>query len=397
MNTYLGKQISKKTSNMKSMLLPGDFPPVISGIATYFHEIWKFFPQDKCLILAPKTPGWQDFDQKSALHIIRKKIPVDDTLKAKILKGILYTCWIIRLHLKQRFKVIHCGQVLSSGVTGWILHKLWKVPYIVYVYGSETLRFGHNPLLARGIKLFLKDAQYIIPNSQFTQQEFVNFGIPRHKFKVVTPGVDIDRFKPRPKPAHLIERYKLQSKQVLLTVARLDERKGHDKVLESLAALAPQFPDLVYLIVGKGREEKPLRQMAEEYQLTDRVIFCGFVPDDELPAYYNLCDIFILLNRQTHQHQRLTGDYEGFGIVFLEASACAKPVIAGNFGGIRDAIDDGKSGYIIDGTRTSIVTKYLRKLLVSPEQRQKMGQYGRKWAQQYFNWQTISEKIAPLV
>ena len=382
-------------SDRRSLLIPGDFPPVVSGIATYFNEIWQNFSSDSCYILAPKDKGWKDFDSTSPLNIIRCKIPTGDSAKDKFIKGILHTIWTFFLHIKYNFKIIHCGQVLSSGITGWVMKKLFGIPYIIYVYGSETFRFGNNRLLIEMIKIFLLNAERIIPNSRFTKEEFLELGIPDEKFDVVTPGVDTSRFFPAPKDKSLMKKYNLSEKYVLMTVARLDERKGHDYVIRAIADLKNDYPNIVYLIVGKGREEQNLRSLVMKMDVEDQVIFCGYVSDEDLPKYYNLSDTFILLNRQSTDNEQLRGDYEGFGIVFLEASACGKPVIAGNYGGIADAIEDQKSGYIIDGTDLNTVTNTIRSLIENVNKRNTIGQYGLNRARRSFDWKTISKQIAP--
>ncbi|MGC9364713.1 MAG: glycosyltransferase family 4 protein [Fidelibacterota bacterium] len=380
-------------SDRKSLLIPGDFPPVVSGIATYFAEIWKHLPPKNCYILAPKDEGWQRYDAASPLRIIRRRITTGNTTKAKILKSLLHTFWTLILHFRYKFDILHCGQVLSSGITGWTMKKLFGVPYFIYVYGSETYRFGQKPLLMSGIRSFLENADKIIPNSRFTMQEFLNIGIPAEKFDVITPGVDTTRFTPTPKDPALIEKYDLAGKFVLLTVARLDERKGHDFVIRAITRLRGNYPDIRYLIVGKGREEEALRKLVNDLGVSDKIIFAGFVTDEDLPKYYNLCDLFILLNRQSTANEQLKGDYEGFGIVFLEASACAKPVVAGNFGGIHDAVEDGKSGYIIDGTDLNAIVATVERLMTDESQRLEIGRYGLQRAQRFFDWKIISKKV----
>jgi len=181
-------------SERKSLLIPGDFPPVVSGIATYFNEIWQNFPPENCFILAPKDSGWKEFDKSSSLNIIRRKIPTQNSTKAKFLKGLLHTFWTILLHIRYKFDILHCGQVLSSGITGWTMKKLFKMPYIIYVYGSEIYRFGDKPLLMKCIKSFLENAEKIIPNSRFTMEEFLAIGTPENKVDIITPGVDTSRF-----------------------------------------------------------------------------------------------------------------------------------------------------------------------------------------------------------
>jgi len=386
-------------SEKRSLVIPNDFPPVVSGIATYFYEIWRYFPTENHYILCPKDNGWKAFDREANLNVIRRRIPSGDSITAKLLKGKLYAFWVLILHLKYQFDVIHCGQVLSSGFAGWLMKKLFRVPYVVYVYGSETFRFGRNPIFIRFIRIILKNADLIVPNSHFTRDEFLALGISPKKFRIVTPGVDTTRFNIGIKYAALLKKYNLAGKIVLLTVARLDERKGHDMVIRALPALVKKFPQIVYLIVGKGREEARLKQIAAENGVTDYVIFCGYVADADLPKFYQLCDIFILLNRQTADDDRLRGDYEGFGIVFLEASACGKPVVAGNYGGIADAVVDGQSGFILnlrDGTSGEIVQGTLERLISQPELREKLGRFGRQRAVESFDWTLISREISQL-
>lgn len=377
----------------KSLLIPGDFPPEVSGIATYFHEIWKFYNPDDNIILAAKYKNWKAFDNKSILNIKRVGIPTGSSPFHKICKSIIYTIKTIQLHLKHKFELIHCGQVLSSGFTGWIIKKIFRTPYVIYVYGSETYRFGNNKYLMRLIKLFLNEALCIVPNSKFTENEFINIGIKKNKFHIITPGVDIEKFKPTKVNNSLIEKYNLINKKVLITVSRLDERKGHDKVIEALRILKPEFPEIIYLIVGTGREKPRLKKLVSDYKLESNVIFCGYVSDEMLPEYYNLCDIFILLNRQTTSDRSLGGDYEGFGIVFLEASACAKPVIAGNYGGIYDAIEKNKSGFIVDSTDINKVTGSIKILLTNESKSKNIGNYGYNRAVKNFTWENIATNL----
>ncbi|MFH1212930.1 MAG: glycosyltransferase family 4 protein [Candidatus Neomarinimicrobiota bacterium] len=377
-----------------SLLIPGDFPPVVSGIATYFYQIWRLLPTENNYILCPRDNGYEQFDQDARLNTIRRQISSGDSTRDKLLKGLLYAFWTLILHRKYRFHKIHCGQVLSSGFAGWLMHKLFGVPYVIYVYGSETYRFGRNRLFIKCIKVFLMNAELIIPNSHFTRDEFLALGIPPEKFRIVTPGVDTTRFKPAIKDLSLMEKYDLTGKTVLLTVARLDERKGHDIVIQAVADLARQFPQIVYLIVGRGREEERLRKLSAELNISDRVIFCGYVADNDLPKFYNLSDIFILLNRQTSDDPRLRGDYEGFGIVFLEAAACGKPAIAGNFGGTASAVSDGQSGLIIDGTDQTVVRQTIVTLIENSSLTKQLGQFGLERARRYFDWRIISEEIA---
>jgi glycosyltransferase involved in cell wall biosynthesis len=159
-----------------------------------------------------------------------------------------------------------------------------------------------------------------------------------------------------PKPPRLLRKYGLKPQTpVILTVGRLEssERyKGYDQIIKALPAIRREAPDARYMLVGKGADRPRIERLIAEVGVQEAVILAGFVPDDELAEYYNLCDIFAMPSRG-----------EGFGIVYLEALACGKPVLAGNKDGSRDAIWDGELGLLVDPDDTAkIATEIIRVL-----------------------------------
>ncbi len=182
-------------------------------------------------------------------------------------------------------------------------------------------------------------------------------------------------------------RYKLGDAPVLLTVARLLTRKGHDRVLEALITIRKEIPDLRYLIVGTGKEEARLKALTSQYGLNEVVTFTGAIPHDEVPAYFAAADVFVHPNRELEN-----GDVEGFGMVFLEANACGLPVIGGNSGGTPDAIQDGVTGYLVDPNSTKEIADRVVELMRNKSLRHSMGGAGREWAKQ-FSWEAAAEKV----
>jgi len=166
----------------------------------------------------------------------------------------------------------------------------------------------------------------------------------------------------------------------LLTVARLVPRKGHKAVLEAIRKLLPEIPNLVYLIAGTGPEEEKLRQLTAEWNLHDAVRFSGFVKDEDLPAYYNACDVYVMPNSEEK------GDVEGFGMVFLEANACGKAVVGGRSGGAAEAVIEGKTGRLVDPHNPQELADVLDVLLKNEAVRANMGEQGMLRARSEFNW-----------
>jgi phosphatidylinositol alpha-1,6-mannosyltransferase len=292
---------------------------------------------------------------------------------------------------------LHCGQILSVGPAGLVCKKLFDIKYSVYVYGSETLRFGNSRMMSWLMKKVIEEAEELVPNSEFTMHEYERWGIPREKMVTVIPGVDSVFFQPEEKSRHLVEKYHLQDKQIIMTVGRLDERKGHDMVIRAMAHVVKQFPNVVYMVVGKGREEQRLKNLADTLKLQNLVIFTGFVADESLPDYYNLCDVFVLPNRETESHNQLKGDYEGFGVVFLEASACGKPVIAGNSGGSSEAVIDGITGLMVDPRNEDEIGRAIERILSDKIFAKRLGMAGRNRAEKEFDWQHIAKTMGSIL
>lgn len=380
----------------KALLITNDFPPIVSGISTVFYEFLKRTDRGRYIVVAPKVKGAEELDRKAQLNVRRVWIPIGESKISKIFKTLLSTLYILFFSLKYKPSAIHCGQILSNGYGGYLCKKLLGIPYIIWVYGSETIRFGRFKLLERLMKRILIEAKRVVANSSFTEKEYIDFGVSADKVVTITPGVDTDFFKPGKKDDGLVKIYSLKDKIILLTVGRLDERKGHDMVLEVLPRLLPNYPDLVYLIVGKGREEKRLNEIVSEKGLQNSVLFVGYVEEDQLPAYYNLCDIFILPNRIT-KSSALKGDYEGFGIVFLEAGACGKPVIGGRSGGVVDAVSDGLTGYLVDPFSPEEIAKKIKILLDNPLSIKMMGEMGRRRVIENFDWKVLIKRFEEIL
>lgn len=175
--------------------------------------------------------------------------------------------------------------------------------------------------------------------------------------------------------------------KILLTISHLVKRKGHDLVIRALSNIVKEQPDIYYIIVGRGPEEERLRKLSIQLGVDNRVVFAGFVPQSELNDYMNACDIFVMPNRNEE------GDVEGYGIVFIEANACKKAVIAGNSGGAVDAVIDGETGFLIDSLSEEHLRTTIMKLINDEELCKKIGEQGYNRAVNQLNWGIITNKI----
>ncbi|MCP5007278.1 MAG: glycosyltransferase family 4 protein, partial [Planctomycetes bacterium] len=227
--------------------------------------------------------------------------------------------------------------------------------------------------------------------SKFTSREFLEYGIPEEKIIEIIPAVDSDMFVPLPKPADLMEKHKLHGKMTVLTVSRLVERKGHDTILKALPQVLEAIPNLHYIIVGDGPDRENLKTLSKRLNLYTHVTFAGQVPDEALVKYYNLCDVFVMPNREVFNS---TDSIEGFGITFIEANACGKPVIGGLSGGAVEAINDGVSGFLVDPLDKDKVAEKMIYLLQNVDAAGKIGKAGRKRAEEEFSWETRARELS---
>ncbi|MDY7016214.1 MAG: glycosyltransferase, partial [Cyanobacteriota bacterium] len=227
--------------------------------------------------------------------------------------------------------------VYYSIVCHW-LKRLAGVPYWVVVHGEEAWNL-ENPQLQAA----LRHADRVIAVSHYTRNRLLTEQcLDPARVSVLPNTFEASRFRIAPKPQYLLERYSLTPEQpVILTVTRLGrssaEGKGYRQVLQALVRVRHQIPHIRYLLVGKGDDRDRVESLVARLNLSDCVTLTGFIPDEELCDHYNLCDVFAL-----------PSCIEGFGIVYLEALACGKPVLAGNRDGAVDPLDGGKLGVLVD-------------------------------------------------
>ena len=217
----------------------------------------------------------------------------------------------------------------------WMAKIVFRVPYVVWAHGTEVWGLRRPLRLAS-----LAAAGRVAAVSRYTAESLHGIAPDLPGRMAVVPPAVRDRFRPGSGGA-VRRRLGLEDgARVLLTVARLratERSKGCDAVLRALPHVLRRAPDTRYVIVGEGDGLPRLRALAERLGVRDAVVFAGRAPDAELPAYYNACDLFVMPS---------VG--EGFGIVFIEALACGKPVIAGDAGGTRDAVLDGGLGRLTE-------------------------------------------------
>lgn len=364
---------------MRLALITQDFPPKVGGIQTYSFELAKRF-ENKCdtfCVVAPKTKGTDESDRSFSF-------PVKRMASTGPLLG-----WLSLPFLPKEFR---------SKKIDTVFHTLWTtLPVSVYMkkrgiidhiylaaHGRELLfnPFSDESFLGRWYERYrrkmLSYVTHFFPVSDYTARLLEKNGIPKDKIKVVINGTDPQRFYP--KEDELRQELKLSHKKILLTITRLVSRKGVDTVIKAMPEIMRSHPDVVYLIVGDGPHKVHLEQLVEEMELQQAVRFIGKIPYEELIRYYNLCDVFVMPSKTE------LPDVEGFGLVFLEANACGKPVIGSRSGGIPDAINHEQTGLLVDEQDHNELAKAVNRIFGNPEFAKELGQNGRERVIKEANW-----------
>ncbi len=377
----------------RSLLLTRDFPPVPGGISAMFLQLWRHIPSNRMLVLTPSVRGGREADERNGYRPLRFHAP-GGGMAGKAAASLIMTFHALWLVLFRGVREIHAGQILSCGPTGLLLQKLFGIPCFLWLFGGETTSaYRRHPIEELLVELLIRQSRYIVTIGPTTTREFTDFGIPRERIVEVMPAVDADVFSPGPRPEELAARHGLAGKRVLLTVARLTPRKGHDLVLRALA-LMEERTDIRYVVVGSGEDRGRLEQMATELGIRDSVVFMGRADDAELPDYYRLADIYVMPNREVIGS---TDSIEGFGISFIEAAATGIPSIAGRSGGAVDAVADGETGLLVDPESPHELADAIRKLLDDTSLRKKMGMRGRERVERQFSWKDRAREFASLI
>jgi phosphatidylinositol alpha-1,6-mannosyltransferase len=377
---------------MRSLFIVNDFPPIVGGQSNYYFNICKAFPDGDLIILAPRSSGFKAFDGMHKLPIVRRPYLVFIPGLEKICKIILPLFYSLPIIEKEKIGCIHCGHVLSTGVVGLILNKWLKLPYIVYTHSADILEFQKYWPIKKLLQCILNNAARISCNSHFTFDQLLKFGVKKGKIRLIYPKTDLFKFDCFTDNQAIIDRYNLSNKKIVLSINRLIERKGNDVMIKAMPLILKEVPDCLYLIAGKGQYENKLKAMVKEARLEKKVIFAEGLTEEEVVKFYKICDVFVMISRTLKQE-----DTEGFGVSFLEANACGKPVIGGRSGGVPEAVAEGHSGLLVDPLKIEEIAQAVVSLLKDKERALLLGAQGKKRVQDQFDSRFYGQDIKNLM
>lgn len=370
----------------KTLLISWDFPPQTGGVARYWGNLCQYLPSGDLVVLAPQNIKSNDFDSEQKYIVERTKMKF--TSKFVWPKWLPLVWQVFSLIRKHKIEHILVSEVLPTGTVALLIKWIKKIPYTLSFHGMDiawAMRQKRKNFLLR---LILKNSHSILTNSKYTSKLILDF-LPSVEAKIIVvyPGLSI-----QDKKTSYIAFSPDKNRFIVLSVGRLVERKGFDKSIEAIKALKNRYPDILYIIVGQGEYESTLRQIVLDNQLENWVKIYNKVSDSELSGFYQSAKVFLMPSRSL-----ANGDVEGFGIVYLEANYYGLPVIAGNVGGMPEAVENNVNGLVVDGEKVIDIISAIQTIIENPEKAKKMAEMGKTRINMIFSSEIQVQKIKELL
>ena len=368
------------------------FLPTKGGTAVSFDDDFRRLGGKEIHVITADVPGAAEFDlaHPNTIHrIVLKRIPWLKPESLLIYLKLLASA--VRLTATRPFVAIFAGRVLPEGFVAWIIARLWRRPVLVYAHGEELTNWGRGRKFAL-MRFVFRHADAVLSNSDFTRDTLAGLlDVDPGRIAVVYPTVDEERFRPGIPGEELRAQLALRpGERLVLSVGRLQRRKGFDTLVRALPLLHAQGIEAHFALIGVGDDRPYLEQLASGLGVADRTHLLGHVSYEELPRWYAACDVFAMPNRD------IDGDTEGFGLVFLEAASAGRPALAGLAGGTGSAVIDGVTGLRVDGEQLDAVVAGLARLLLHPAEAKQMGLNARRRVLENFTHQRRVDELRGL-
>ena len=375
----------------KIICITNDFGPRAGGIETFVIGLIERLPPGSVTVYTSQQGDTNAYDQ-NWLEQFGVKVVRD---KSKIL---LPTPRVVRaikeLISKQKIEVAFFGAAAPLAVMAKGLRKAGAQKIVSLTHGHEVWWAKLWPFkwAMRHIGNHVDHLTYLGDFTRTQISRSISADAASAMVKIA-PGIDVAHFAPQNSALELRNSLGLANKKVIVSVGRLVHRKGQDSLITALPQILHHHSDAHVLLIGTGPHQKHLEDLVKKFSLQSAVTFIGRIQYADLPRYISVGDIFAMPSRS-----RLAGlEVEGLGIVYLEASACGLPVIAGKSGGAPDAVLEGETGITVDGKDPAAIAEAVKFLFDDPARAKEMGQRGREWINSSWRWDIWATKFIELL
>jgi phosphatidylinositol alpha-1,6-mannosyltransferase len=359
------------------LVVTNDYPPRPGGIQSFVHGVVSRLPADQVVVYASTWRGCERWDAEQPVTVVRDRSKV-------LLPTPRVRRQAVELLTEHRCDAVWFGAAAPLGLLAPALRRAGARRIVATTHGHEV---GWAALPgARGLlRRIARDVDVLTYLGDYTRDRLARAAGPyADRLQRLVPGVDSDLFRPVVDADRKRADLGLADRPVVVCVSRLMPRKGQDMLVRALPAIRSRVPGAALVLVGGGPSRRRLEKLAHEYGVAGDVHFTGSVDHTALPAWYGAGDVFAMPCRE-----RLGGiDVEGLGMVFLEAAACERPVVAGRSGGSVDAVVDGETGRLVDGRSVDAISTAVSELLLDRQGAAEMGRRGRAWVDTVWSWQS---------
>jgi phosphatidylinositol alpha-1,6-mannosyltransferase len=362
----------------RTLVVTNDFPPRQGGIQTFVAALLARRPPESLVVLASDHAGSAGYDAALPYPVVRAPtgmlLPTPAVARTAAALAREHGC-----------RTAFYGAAAPLGLLAPALRRAGVTHQVGATHGHETgwVALPGARSMMRRIAGGLDVLTYI---SEYTHGRLAPALADRVAMVQLSPGVDVDAFTPSVDGDPVRERYGLTGAPVVVCVSRLVPRKGQDVLVAAWPRVLARHPTAKLLLVGGGPSEGPLRRAVAARGVAGSVVLTGGVAAPDLPAHYAAGDVFAMPCRT----RRGGLDVEGLGMVFLEAAACGKPVVAGTSGGAPETVREGVTGHVVDPRSPAAVAEALIGLLDDPQRARAMGAAGRRWVEERWSWSTIA-------
>ncbi|GGQ40168.1 phosphatidylinositol alpha-1,6-mannosyltransferase [Actinomadura coerulea] len=362
----------------RTLVLTGHFPPEPGGVQTFTWELARRLPEDRLIVVAPAWPGAAEFDAGLGFPVVRRRAYL-------LFRGLR------RLVVRHQ---VEAGWITAAAPFGMYapLVRAAGVRWLVGSAHGQELGWFRAPPTRAALRAAARSFDVLTHLSATTLPELRDAVGDRTRLARLAGAVDTVRFRPGLDGTAVRRRHGLGGGPVVLSVARLVRRKGHDMLIRAWGDVVRRCPDARLVIVGDGPMRRRLTEMADR-EAPGTVTVTGPVPAAELPRYYAAANVFSLPCRD----DRAGLQTEGLGLSVLEASASGLPVVVGRSGGSPESLVDGLTGVLVDATGPDEIALALHGLLGSPARAAAMGAAGRRWTCERWSWDAAAARLAALL
>lgn len=369
----------------RTLLVTNDYPPRPGGIQSYLETYLQQLDGSEIAVLASTFRGREsvEYDRTRPYHV--ERVNTEMLLPTPELAD-----RIIRLADEFEARTIWFGAAAPLAMLSPIVREGPVERIVASTHGHEV-GWSMLPGSRQVLRAIGESTDAVTYVSEYTRDRVASAFGPRARLVHQPGGVDTDRFRPDPESRIAVrQRFGIHDRDVIVCLSRLVPRKGQDMLIKALPRIRESNPAAILVLVGGGPHRASLEKLAARHGVTEHVIFTGRVPASDIVDHYRMADVFAMPART-----RGGGlDVEGLGIVYLEASACGVPVVAGRSGGAPETVDDGRTGIVIDGTRVGEVAEAVGGMLADRRRASEMGLRGRTWALDHWRWSDLGQRMA---